>query len=158
MISGCADLSLAALNFVISPRFKLASELGGQLAAFGAVTGADKWQRQANYKSRLTVNDRTIYADGGAWDLLTGEPQPFNFQRSYGCGVLSMSKEMFFFRSATLGYFDLKNEQVKNFGGMRPGCWINAIPAGGLVLVPDASAQCTCSYLNQSWFALEPRE
>ena len=55
--------------------------------------------------------------------------------------------------------FDLvANDKMKNFGGVRLGCWINAIPAGGLVLVPDASASCTCSYLNQSWFALEPRD
>ena len=30
------------------------------------------------------------------------------------------------------------------------------IPAGGLVFSPDASAGCTCSYLNQSWIALQP--
>ena len=61
------------------------------------------------------------------------------------------------FRSATLGYceFDRPGE-VENFGGIRPGCWINAIPAGGLVLVPDASAGCSCSYLNRAWLALEP--
>ena len=66
---------------------------------------------------------------------------------------------MMVFRSATLGYFDLtKGQKTENFGGVRPGCWINAIPAGGLVLVPDASAGCVCSYLNQSWFALQPEE
>ncbi len=138
-------------------RFKLASEVGGRLSGFDAMSGELKWDRAATYRSRLTINGRTIYADGGAWDLLTGEPRTFNLRRSYGCGVLSASKNMFFFRSATLGYFDLvANDKMKNFGGVRPGCWINAIPAGGLVLVPDASASCTCSYLNQSWFALEP--
>jgi outer membrane protein assembly factor BamB len=139
--------------------FKLASEIGGRLAAFDSRTGDRKWDQQTKYRSRLTVNSQTVYSDGGAWDLLTGQTKQFNFKRSYGCGVLSGSKNFVFFRSATLGYFDLnKNEKVQNFGGMRPGCWINAIPAGGLVLVPDASAQCSCSYLNQAWFALEPLE
>jgi hypothetical protein len=60
------------------------------------------------------------------------------------------------FRSATLGYIDfVRQGKVENYGGIRPGCWINAIPAGGLVLMPDASAGCVCSYLNQAWFALE---
>jgi hypothetical protein len=45
---------------------------------------------------------------------------------------------------------------LENYGGIRPGCWINAIPAGGLVLVPDASSGCRCSYLNQAWIALSP--
>jgi hypothetical protein len=63
------------------------------------------------------------------------------------------------FRSATLGYKDLSREAgTENFGGIRPGCWINAIPAGGLVLVPDASAGCRCSYQNRSWMALQGSE
>ena len=60
-------------------------------------------------------------------------------------------------RPATLGYFDLSasSQGTQNFGGIRPGCWINAIPAGGILLVPDAASGCVCSYLNQAWFALE---
>ena len=138
-------------------RFKLDSELGGRLTAFSADSGEPLWDRKADYQSRLTLMDRTVVADGGAWDLISGKPRKWNFERSYGCGVLSGGKNMLFFRSATLGYFDIaKNDKVQNFGGVRPGCWINAIPAGGLVLVPDASAGCSCSYLNRSWFALEP--
>ena len=62
------------------------------------------------------------------------------------------------FRSATLGFFDLtKDEGVEDYGGLRPGCWINAIPAGGVVLVPDATAGCQCSYLNRAWVALQEK-
>ena len=89
------------------------------------------------------INDTTIYAQGGAWDLVTGEDQPFTLKRSYGCGQLAGSKHMLLFRSATLGYLDLTARLGReNFGGIRPGCWINALPVGGLVLVPDASAGC----------------
>lgn len=137
--------------------FALASEPGNSVAVFDLKTGEQRWRKPVTYRSRPMINDRTIYAQGGAWDLLTGEEQPFNFSRSYGCGVLAGSKHTMVFRSATLGYFDFnRQEKTDNFGGIRPGCWINAIPAGGLVLVPDASAGCVCSYLNQSWFALEP--
>jgi hypothetical protein len=137
-------------------RFRLDSETGGQMTVFSSKNGKELWRAEANYQSRPMINDRTVYAQGGAWDLLTGEPRPFNFQRSYGCGILAGCKDMMFYRSATLGYFDLtKNEETANFGGMRPGCWVNAIPAGGVVLVPDASAGCRCSYLNRAWIALD---
>ena len=43
-----------------------------------------------------------------------------------------------------------------NFGGIRPGCWINVIPAGGLVLMPDSTTGCKCSYLNTATIALQP--
>lgn len=138
-------------------RFALASEVGGRLVTFGAQDGAIRWSRSATYQSRPLINDQTIYAQGGAWDLDSGEPQQFNFARSYGCGILAAGRQTLVYRSATLGYFDLqRNEKTANYGGARPGCWVNAIPAGGLVLVPDASAGCVCSYLNQAWFALEP--
>ncbi len=138
-------------------RFALASEVGGRLAVFSTESGEMTWQKQSSYSSRPLINDYTVYAQGGAWDLLSGEERPFNFSRSYGCGVLAGSRYMMVYRSATLGYFDLlKNERTENYGGMRPGCWINALPAGGLVLIPDASAGCVCSYLNQAWVALEP--
>ena len=55
-----------------------------------------------------------------------------------------------------LGYFDLtKNERVEHFTGIRLGCWINAIPVGGLVMVQDATDDCICSYQNKTWVALQ---
>jgi len=40
----------------------------------------------------------------------------------------------------------------------RPGCWINIIPAGGLVLIPESSSGCTCGYALQSSMAYAPVE
>ncbi len=138
-------------------RFALASESGQRLTVFSTEDGEMAWTTQSKYASRPMINDYTVYAQGGAWDLLSGEERPFHFSRSYGCGILAGSRYMMVYRSATLGYFDLlKNERTENYGGIRPGCWLNALPAGGLVLVPDASAGCVCSYLNQAWIALEP--
>jgi hypothetical protein len=63
------------------------------------------------------------------------------------------------FRSATLGYIDLSaGGATENYGGIRPGCWINALPAGGLVLMPDAVDRCRCSYLIKASIALAPQK
>jgi outer membrane protein assembly factor BamB len=138
-------------------RFRLDSEVGGRLGVFNSLDGKLLWEVKANYESRPMINDRTIYAQGGSWDLLSGEPKSFPFKRSYGCGILVGARDLMLFRSATLGYFDFTGEQkTENYGGIRPGCWVNALPAGGIVLVPDATAGCRCSYLNKSWMALEP--
>ena len=62
------------------------------------------------------------------------------------------------FRSGTLGDLDLSREEnVENFGGMRSGCYINVIPAGGLVLAPDGSSKCNYSYQMRAWFALRQK-
>jgi len=117
------------------------------------------WDVKAEYQSHPIINGDKVYAQGGAWELKTGTPVDFQFDRSYGCGQISASKHMMVFRSGTLGYVDLTRKAgVENFGGIRLGCYINAIPAGGLVLVPDGSSQCNCSYQMQAWFALEGSE
>lgn len=154
MLAYCASHDALLMSYQAT-RFKLPSEIGGRLAVYRGHTGQPLWEKQASYGTRPLINDKTIYAQGGAWDLTSGEERPFDFKRSYGCGQLAGSKNMLLFRSATLGYFDLtRGSGTENFGGIRPGCWINALPVGGLVLVPDASAGCSCSYQNRSWMAL----
>ena len=138
-------------------RFRLDSEIGGRMAAFRISDGKPLWDIQARYDSRPLINDDMVYAQGGAWKLLTGQSQPFPFQKSYGCGILAASRNLLVFRSATFGYCDFDDPgATRNYGGIRPGCWVNALPAGGLVLVPDATAGCRCSYLNKAWIGLEP--
>ncbi len=148
---------IVLMNYKAVPHafFELPSEAGGRLAAFGLETGEPIWSRDATYKTRPIIQGERIVAQGGAWNLLTGDQLPWAFKRSYGCSQLVASSRMLLFRSATLGYADLDHEyQTENFGGMRPSCWINAIPASGMVLVPDGSAKCVCSYQMRSWFGL----
>ncbi|MCP4608544.1 MAG: PQQ-binding-like beta-propeller repeat protein [Planctomycetes bacterium] len=138
-------------------RFKLVSEVGGRMSAFRASNGNRLWDIEARYGSRPILNDSTIYAQLGAWDLLTGVKKEFNFERSYGCGIIAGARNLLAFRSATIGYRDLlSGTGTENYGGIRPGCWINTIPAGGLLLVPDATARCVCSYLIKANIALQP--
>jgi len=136
------------------------SERGDRMAGIRPSDGTRLWDARAEYESRPILNNRTIYAQPGAWDLLSGRQLPFTFTRSYGCGIPVGSKRMLVFRSATLGYVDLIGGTgcTENYGGIRPGCWINAIPAGGLILMADAASWCTCSYLNQATCALQPSE
>ena len=139
--------------------FKLPSEIGGRIAALDAATGQRLWDAKADYKTRPIINDSIVYAQGGAWNLKSGKPEPFQLDRSYGCGQISASANMMLFRSGTLGYLDMSRAAgTENYGGIRTSCWINAIPAGGLVLVPDGSTKCRCSYQMQAWFALREKE
>ncbi len=149
-------------------RFKLSSELGGRMTALSVKTGRLLWESPAATASRPLINGRTIYAQPHAWDLLTGQPKTvrdpdsgketrWRFSRSYGCGTVSAAPGMLLFRSGTLGYRDVLNDRpTADYGGIRPGCWINAIPAAGLVLMPDATTNCKCSYLNRATVALQP--
>jgi len=144
------------LMFYQPTSFRLPSEVGGRIAAFHAGGGYRMWEQKVNYRTRPLINGKTIIAHPSALDLMTGQAKAISVPKSYGCGQLSGSRNLLMFRSGTLGYFDYTREAgTENYGGIRPGCWINALPVGGLVLVPDASAGCSCSYQNRSWIALE---
>ena len=139
--------------------FKLPSEVGGRMAAFDVKTGTRLWDKKVSHRTRPLINDDVIYAEGGAWALKTGESIGWNFKRSYGCGQIAGSTNMFLFRSATLGYLDMTRDAgTENFGGIRTNCWFNAIPAGGMVLVPDGLSKCACSYQMRSWLALQQQQ
>ena len=134
----------------------LRSEAGGRMTTFDIISHERLWQKQVSYSSRPVINDRTILAESIALDLLSGESRPLNFSRGKACGPLSAGKNLLLFRSEVLGYYDLvKNEGTQHFGGIRPGCWINALAAGGLVLLPDASDGCVCPYQNKTWLVLQ---
>ncbi|KAA3611508.1 MAG: hypothetical protein DWQ01_05300 [Planctomycetota bacterium] len=72
-----------------------------------------------------------------------------------GCGTLAASQKALFFRDGNPTYMDLESgaapapvNQVS-----RPGCWINLLPACGLLLIPEASSGCVCSFPLQTSMA-----
>ena len=135
------------------------SEKANRLAGISAADGKRLWDAADAYHSRPLINDRTVYTQPIARDLLTGErDEQFELTgRGYGCGSVSGSTNLLLYRSGSLAFTDLLNNKgTENYGGVRPGCWVNAIVAGGLVLMPDATDRCSCSYLMKASIALQP--
>jgi hypothetical protein len=60
-------------------------------------------------------------------------------------------------RSGPMGFFDLGGRRgVYHFPNMRASCWVNMIPACGLVLVPEGSSSCPCAYNYKTSVAMMP--
>jgi outer membrane protein assembly factor BamB len=141
---------------------------GKGMTGYLAASGRQLYSREATLRRFPVVGDATIYAEPVAYDLRTGEPKerdnPFanekarwQFRRSYGCGAIAGGPNVLLFRSGTLGIYDLAGDGgVHNFGGVRAGCYVNAIATNGLVLSPPADAACTCSYSFRTTVALAP--
>lgn len=142
---------------------------GGQrLVAVSAKDGKEVWSRPIRYTRRPLIVGSQVIVEPLACDLksgkdirrlhpVTGLEVPWQFQRSYGCGAVSASGNCLFFRSASIGYYDLKNDGgTSSVGGIRPSCWISVIGAAGLAIAPEGSSGCTCSYSMQSTAVLQP--
>ena len=141
-----------------------------KLLVLDAKTGEELWTKNANYMNRPAVIGTEIFAEPWAFDLhtgapkmrphpLTGEPSEWRFSRpGHHCGVITATPNMMFFRSGFIGYYDLYNDSgTRHFAGQRLGCWINAIPGNGLLMIPEASAGCVCQFSITSTVVLEPK-
>jgi outer membrane protein assembly factor BamB len=109
----------------------------------------------------LAIRDDTIYGPGFACSFSTGEKhEGWVWHKSHKCTTVSLSARSAFSRfnrSKNPYQFDLLTGKPQRLTSItRPGCYINIIPAAGLVLIPDQSAGCTCEYPIQTSLALTP--
>ena len=142
-----------------------------RLVALSANEGYRKWALDANYKGRPIVIGERVIAEPWAFEMqsgkqisrkhpITGKEVPWSLMRTgHHCGILTgCDSGMLLFRSGDTAFYDL-NEDVgtKHFAGHRLGCWVNAIPANGLVMIPEASAGCVCQFSIASTIVMEPK-
>jgi len=142
-----------------------------RLVALNAENGERLWAKDANYRHRPIIVEDQIIAEPWSFDLYTGEQKtrphpltgqdvPWSIIRSgHHCGMLTGCPNMLMFRSGYTGFYDLSSDSgTRHFAGHRLGCWINAIPANGLVMIPEASAGCVCLFSIAATITMEPRQ
>ncbi|MDY0168421.1 MAG: PQQ-binding-like beta-propeller repeat protein [Thermoguttaceae bacterium] len=140
--------------------------------AFDAGTGRLRWQRDhdtdlevrgghGEFNRHPTLIGPIAYTWPYAYELRTGQRvEGWKFdRRGHGCGAISASAQCLFWRGGNPWMYDLRpgGGPVRLNQVTRPGCFINIIPAGGLVLIPEASSGCTCAYPMQMSIAYAPR-
>ncbi len=154
-------------------RDMLPDEPGDRIIAYRGQDGAIVWDKQDKYFGPLIIRGDTIITQtislgvpGKAYSLLTGEQQtrespitgekePWEFGRNYGCNTIIASEHLITFRSAAAGYYDLERDGgTANLGGFKTGCTSNLIAANGVLNAPDYTRTCLCSYQNQTSLAM----
>ncbi|MDT8302016.1 MAG: PQQ-binding-like beta-propeller repeat protein, partial [Sedimentisphaerales bacterium] len=150
------------------------------LFTFAADTGEKKWQtdyiglnntgtkpfgtggEHGEQWQHPVINGRTLYSRPYAFDLHSGEKkQYFVYRGGSGCGGLTGSAYYLYGRGSNPRMYPIETESTRGIQltqVTRPGCWLNIIPANGLILVPESSSGCTCSYSVQSSLAFAPKD
>jgi len=142
-----------------------------RITAFSAENGDLIWSKQLNYMVRpLLINDEIIIEPRKCnlytgeiitrISPVTGEQVPWEFYRpGHTCAATSGNENCLFYRSYNVAYYDLmKDKGISYYGAIRPGCWINIIPGNGLVMIPESSSGCTCSFPVRTTVVLAPED
>lgn len=107
----------------------------------------------------VIVESSRIHLDVMAYDLKTGDVL-WKQQHTPvgGCGTMSAAVNLGFRRLGSPHMVDLKTGKATPITlSTRPGCWINIIPAGGLVMIPEASSGCSCNHAIQTSLVMRPK-
>jgi len=139
----------------------------GANVAFDAKTGKKLWEREVSPVRPPVIQGDWVIDMSRAYDLrtgavrtatdtLTGQTVPWRFMRSRGCGNIAGSQALLFFRAGCYGFFEPDSGGFTTFGGGRPNCALAIIAANGLILCPESSSGCECSYNYQTSLALVP--
>ncbi len=142
-----------------------------RVVALAADDGQLRWQKRIGYRVRPIVVGNTFHAEPWAYDLQTGEQrmrihpvtgqeEPWQFARpGHHCGCPAAAPHALLFRSYTIAWYDLDRDfGTQHFGSQRPGCWINFIPANGLLMIPEASSGCMCPFPNACTIVFKSKE
>ncbi len=94
-------------------------------------------------------------------DLKAGEVKEYKSQasRNKGCHTPTGSDRAIFYRSLAIASFDIETEKQFYISSVsRPSCWMNIIPAGGMVQIPEYSYGCNCAFPLQTSMVFVPAE
>ena len=98
----------------------------------------------------------TMYSRYYKVDLTSGNIAGFGLARG-NCGTQSACATHLLGRNGNPYMYQLPSgSPIRVTAETRPGCWINMIPAGGLLLIPEGSSGCTCDYPLQATMAFTP--
>ncbi|NQT12684.1 MAG: PQQ-binding-like beta-propeller repeat protein, partial [Planctomycetes bacterium] len=142
-----------------------------QVVALSGTDGGLLWRQPIGYRVRPIVIGDELHAEPWAYDLrtgkqktrihpVTGKEETWQFARpGHHCGCPAASPHTMLFRSYNLGWYDLEDDfGTQHFGAQRPGCWINFIPANGLLMMPEGSSGCLCPFPNTCTVVFKSRE
>ncbi len=124
------------------------------VAATGGSHG-EQWQHP------VIIGD-SAYLRPFAFNLHSGEKKEYKLERGgHGCGGLTGSAYYLYGRGSNPRMYPVDvpaTDGVRLTRVSRPGCWLNIIPAGGIIMIPESSSGCTCAYPVQTSFAFIPRD
>jgi outer membrane protein assembly factor BamB len=118
---------------------------------FDADEGAANWENHfpwpsdnhGGHMARPAIVGGTLYVRPRAFDITNGTVLDKTVPMG-GCGTYAATSGALFFRSGNVTVWDRDSGATTAWNRLRPDCWLSTIPAGGMLLSPEAGGGCSC--------------
>ena len=134
--------------------------------AFSARDGKQIWHQNFGWPggkgdhgkamSRPAIVGQTVYVRPRAIHLTSGSLLDIKMPGG-GCGTYAATTNAFVFRSGNVTLWDNATGRSTSWQRLRPGCWLSTIPAGGMLLSPEAGGGCSCGSWMETSIGFAPR-
>jgi hypothetical protein len=116
------------------------------------------WQsdNHGGHMSRPAIVDNTLYVRPRVFELGTGLELSRKLPAG-GCGTYACTTDALFFRSSQVTVWDRERGNTTQWKRLRPDCWLSTIPAGGMLLSPEAGGGCSCGSWMETSIGFRPR-
>jgi len=168
-----AYVNYADETLILSGNRYIDKKLWYFLQALDAADGRQKWAQSHNsgygpkgghgeQNRHPVIVGATVFSWPVRYELKTGKLiEGWQFSRhGHGCGNVSASADCLFWRGANPWKHDLRpgGGPSRITAVSRPGCFINILPADGMLLIPEASSGCTCDFPIQASMGFTPTD
>ena len=129
------------------------------LYSYDAANGNYKWHKSngwlgfhhGEHMQRAIVVGDAVYLKPKAYYLSDGSEKLNSGVPNNSCGTLSGTNNALLGRTEGIGMWGVNTGVNSDWLGIRPGCWVNIISGGNMVLIPEAAGGCSCNaYFNTS--------
>jgi outer membrane protein assembly factor BamB len=120
--------------------------------AFEDSRGEPIWQREIGWLDGKGDHGKAMSRPAIAGGRLFVRPQVLELQTGKvigqmpggGCGTYALTANTVIFRNGNVTLWDSEKGKSSSWSRLRPGCWLSTIPAGGMLLSPEAGGGCSC--------------
>ena len=143
------------LAYAARPGLLISGKMG-QVHAFDAVTGQERWHKAIGGGQPIIIRRETFFSQSGhLFDLATGELlRGASLFRRGGCNYAVGNQALIFLRDRTASYVDVATAKKYYLRNVRSGCSNSMVAADGVLSVPCFAVGCICNYPIQTSFAM----
>jgi outer membrane protein assembly factor BamB len=129
------------------------------------INGKMLWHRELDWisekgdhgkaMSRPGIANGKLYVRPHVLDLKTGTT--VGEMPGGHCGTYALTANTAIYRNGNVTMWDRENNKLSSWNRLRPGCWLSTIPAGGMLLSPEAGGGCSCGIWIETSLGFMPK-